>query len=506
MTRLLNLNMSQDALTVFFDQRVSHSGLTNSENNSMKDTSKDIKQYFEKLFSEGESLYVDEEKMMTGKELLDFFFPKVNQGEIIIPASRKMVFCYYMYLEQLSQEWIDQFFKAETEYWKSNPAENFSDYQYIIAFCFKANTIPDKERMKYTQLLRILAQRINHNGILNRQIFLLRISGFDDYSRQEHALVQRLYLMSRKDSVFMIGTGSPIINMLNYMDYYENRASECLEGIEKIDNWIEVPVDPQLQEFSKQLNTAASLIINQLEDIRKKFSVRSRIYPVRIDQFSGNCLFGYKLKGSQNNPRLNKRKKEFIEKEKDRILEQTDFSSVIKLMENEYHYPDRKELIKKLNDNTLEDVVTGRERTEQENNPVSEDSIKKDIFRKIKGIVKKTTENSEELLETKKAEKRKLQKMQEEAGRYKDIENCFNNIAIDIIPMQARMRQMAEKRLVALISGSPAQNWDIRHYNISGIDTAYRYPKISPCEIAVLLEYDMVPVDDSMEDIMNRLY
>ena len=501
-----NLNMSQDALTIFFDLRVNHSSHTNSEDSSMADSQEDIKRLLEKLFSEGESLYANETKLMTGRELLNFISPKVNQGEVIIPTSRKMVFCYYMYLEQLSDEWIDQFFEAEEEYWYSNQAANYSDYQYVIALGFRANTIQEGQRSKYTQLLRLLAGEKNHNGILNRQVFLLRISGFDDYSNQEHALIQRLYLMSRKTTVLSGEAAASGIHMLNYMDYYENRASECFDGIAKIRKWIEIPVDPGLQEFSEQLNALANSVSNQLEDIRRRFSVRSRIYPVRIDQFKGNWLTGYKLAGSQNNPRLRKRKNEFIEKEKERILEQTDFSSVRKLIDDEYHYPDRKELARKFQDGTLKEIVVGGEKPEQGESSYSENTIKEEIYIKIKDLVEKETENSEKMLASKRAEMRSLQKLRTEAGRYSSIEDCFNNIAKDIIPMEAHWKQLVGKQLVALISGSPAQNWEINNYAINDIPTVYCYPKINPCEVAVLLEYDMVPLDDSMEATMGMLY
>lgn len=507
---LQNLNTVQDALTIFFDQRASLSSHTDSEGVGMEVLQKNTKSYLGKMFSEGECLYVDQTEMMSGRELLDFTSPKVRLGEVVIPASRKLVFCYYLYLAQLSEEWVEKFFEAETEYWKFNQAANYSDYQYIIALCFRANTILEEQRSKYTQILRLLAEKNNHNGILNRQVILLRVSGYDDYSKQEQALILRLYLMSRRNSVHWGGTGDSGIHMLNYMDYYENRASECLERIEEIKNWIEVPVDPDFNDLSEQLNGISNSVFNQLEDIRKRFSIRSRIYPVRIDQFRGNYLTGFRLSESTNNPRLVKRKKEFIEKEKERILDDADFSSINQLIDTAYHYPDREALSTKHRDGSLKAILIGRETQDQKdnarNNIYTEYSIKEGIYSRIEKILKKTAGNNNELLETKKTETRSLQKIKTEAGRYAAIVDCFDNIAVDIIPMEAHWRPLVEKSLIALISGSPAQNWDIRGYAIRDIDRVYRFSKISPCEIAVLLEYNMVPIDDSMNDTMNMLY
>ena len=90
-TQLQNFDTNQDALTIFFDLQ--------SEQNMI-----DI--WMKELFEEGQSLYLNKE--MDGNSLFAHLRDLIREGELLFPNSGRMLFCYYLPLENLTEDNLTQ--------------------------------------------------------------------------------------------------------------------------------------------------------------------------------------------------------------------------------------------------------------------------------------------------------------------------------------------------------------------------------------------------------------
>ncbi len=474
-TQLQNYSKTQDALTLFFDLQ--------TEKNS-------IKLWMNELFDEGQALYLTEK--MDGVTLFNHLQKLLNDGEALLPMNSRILFCYYLPLEDLTEEWIMDFFERAETFKKFVPLENSFNQHYIICLSCATNHIPED---KHEELARLMLRLGKENPIVSHQIYLIRVAGFQEYTNQEHALVQMLHMLSREDyhKIRQPKAGSAI-RMLDYADYYEDRALRCDEKIREINYWENQSNDHGLANTYKIINQVKDPAIDTLRNSSREFRKKCRVYPVRLNDFNGNVFIGFTSSVTANHPILQKRREEYTERKRQELIRSINYGSIEDFIKTTYCSSDYEELEEKINDGELKKEFVGKS-DEYDREP----EIKKlleEMYGNLDKVLQAHVEKLPELKNDKQKEKRRYMKELQMAGQYKSLEDCFERICEDLKPKPIQGRFLQPRMTIALLSGKPLQDWNTKMYEIQGIHQAYKYPSIKPSEIVLLNESELVDLDD----------
>ena len=484
-TNLDNFNTSQDALTVFFNEQPEQN-MTES--------------WISSLFEDGQYLYFDRGEFSgNGKDLFKYLQKQIRDGEALMPDSQRMLMCYYMPIEELTEEWVDTYFERAREMRKYVQVANPFDQHYMLCFSLRVNMLDEEDFDRIAaQLLRLGTQ----DRMISQQIYLLRVSGFQEFTSQEHAMVQLLHLLSRQDyHKIQAQRYATAIRMFDYLDYYEDRARNCSEMLAKLSAWDSGANDPDLSGAISSIKMNLQPAVVLLREAGRTFRRKSQLYPVSINDFEGNKFKGYRCKITANHPKLQKRREEFTERRRRELAESIDFNAIRKMIKEEYHLPDLVEMKSRLDNGTLRKSIL-ESVFEAQNEPEIQ-ALVEEVCREYEKIAQEMTQDIPALRRKKQNDKKRYQKELQMAGRYQSLEDCFSRINEDIKPGPIRGRFSDNINYVTLISGRCLDEWRTRQYTITGEGVAYRYPAIRPCEIVELVEYDVLNIDDpnAAEDI-----
>lgn len=224
-TTLKNINNRQDALTIFCDYRE-------------EDYDERMKMQFLRMFDPQQYLYLEHAgQHMDGKLLFHMLKEKTHNCELILPGSERMVFCHFLRLNDLCENWVDAYQKQVKEFMECYPIHTFLFDQHQIVCLYYESSRPLGEKKE--EVIRML-KRLGQEDSFSQEVYFLYASGFDTMDAQENGVVQQLYLLSRADSeVASFAVLHPHwIKMLCYTEYDVNQVERCHEEIEKIDHWM----------------------------------------------------------------------------------------------------------------------------------------------------------------------------------------------------------------------------------------------------------------------------
>ena len=491
-TQLVEYNTQQDAVTVFFNEQ--------NEPNL-------IRSFMESLFVENQQYLFFDKKQFSGdgEQLFQTLIHAEEARDIIVPTSERLLFCYYLPLEELTDEWIDRYFEKVDVLNERAPIDSLFNHHYLLCFNYRVGNIKKEEEKE--RIARLLVRLGTEKKLLSQQIYLIRVDGFKGFESQERALVQLLHLLSRKDyhKIRSNNNAEKSLRMLGYTDYYEGRAIRCREELGRIDNWRNEVTDPGL---SRLVGTVKSVLAPAVDDLREAgriFRKKSQLYPVSVRDFEGNYLKGYRSHITANHPMMERRRKEFTERRRRELVEKLNLEEVKKIVGSEYHFPDYEELMESLGNGRFRELIlTGFAEIKAE--PEVE-ALAMDVLHKCEAIAEKATENLSSLTEEKENEKKRYTIELKAAGRYNDLEDCLARIHDESKPEPIKGKFSQNVNHISLVGGKCLENWQTRQYSIAGQGVAYRYPLIKPCEIVELVEYDVQSMEseDAAEEIAELL-
>lgn len=491
-TRLDSLDNTQGAVTVFFDEQTEEDIIEAQ----MREVYAEHRQY----------LYLTK-LPESGKEFVQFLKKQRQAGDLAVPKGARMVFCHYLELRNLTEEWITAFYERAYDFRKSMGVNTTTfEQHYIFCFRYEVNTLEEDEKERARELLKKL---VDGNEMISRQIYLLRIQGLDIFDNQEKGLVQMLHLISRNSYAVTlkgINTYKTYINMISYADYFENRVKSRQEQIKKIDAWMSEVSDPDLNRLKDAVKLSVAAPADTLGREMRGFSRRIPLYPANINDFRKKGFWpfvSYESTITRNNPIVARMRKKFVAEKSVILADGADLSEPIRICEEEYNYKDYELLDEKLKDagflqDTLGDI--GKQ----------DEAVKELALKVIERFMKKAQKLASSREETKKAKLSERKQCLRELDKYDDyanLEECFNAIDLATQPKPIAGKYPDNVNTVVLVNDRCYNDWNSKGYDVQGVGTAYYYKNLGPCEIVMIKEYAMVNLaDENADDNLRILF
>ena len=486
-TEALHFNSDQGALTIFYDLI----------GDGAKEPSS-IVTHMERLFPPQEYIYKQVKDVPDCDTMIEDILNRKENMDIILPANNHMVICYYIDLENLTKEWIDQYYQRAHELRLKQPINNLTDQHHIVCFRFKVASMDRSVVQEKAELLIDLASR---DFTVSKEVFMLRTTAFERFESQENGIVETLFLQTRADNTEYINAmhvGNNALRMVVYEDYYENRNTKCIEGIRKIDEWIDTPLEPDFTKLKDSIKEEVIKALSELRVITRNSERMSTLYPVNVEDFEPEkTLFfvtGYKSKFGRNHPILVERRKKMIGDKQEYLKDSVDMTKILETVEG-YHYPDLKSLSEKSSDliqpMVADALLDQRQKMQEEEEFAGE--IIGSILEKIQNssFLKKIDDPNEGIKAKKERAKRQFQRELLAAGVYDTLDECFLRIDEHARPNLINGVFGAPSYKIALINDNCYAKVQSDYNGIHGFDRAYNYDGIEPCEIAVTKVYNM---------------
>lgn len=445
-----------------------------------------LERHIRELYTKHESEFVYlRNKEFNAKDLYDNLKQRIKNGESIPPKKDRMVFCHYLNLIDLNNEWVDRFFKQAKKMHEFVPYDNLSDQYHLICFRLKAKEIPDEKVDDYTQLLMKLGME---QSDVARQIYIIREQGLADNQirKQEYGIAHMFHMCSRAGHNLLQPIRPTVectIHLISYTDYYEDQQRECNEQLKKVEHWLTNKTDPRQNKIKKAILEICTTMNEKLRCKERELVEKSSVYPVRITEYIGNCFTGYKRNEGFINQRLSSLQKGELGNEIKEIEEATDFSPVLNTI-NDYCYPDLVSLQKSIELGTIKAELK-----------------KDDSFRNIEEVIEAAynrflkeiangLDNLSEQKTDKENDKKQLIVLLNEAGLFNSLEDCFKRINNETRTGSFKGIPLSCQFSACFVNGPFVADWDMDRRNIEEESFVYSYPPINPLQVVMLIVYD----------------
>lgn len=483
-TTLENFNIEQDALTIFYDFTA------------------DSEKYSEMLdnaFQQGEYLYINNQDPDSR-----FLYDKINKmtasGELNPFSCRRIIICCVMNLDFLSEDWIDKLLSGEKDLRRFIPMDSYTDHYYMIFLRFSVGALESISDQSRASKLIIKLGNAGKNIPISCQIYMMRNTVFDNNCRShDRAMIQMLHLLSRKDYHLVLSPQRyPCLRSLHSIEYYSALVEKTNSELASLERWLTTEMDPSNEKLISMAKAELETTVMNFRKVEQSFRRNIEIFPVSIDYFEGNIFTGYRSVMTMNNPVMREIRNDYLQDKWNDILSSININNIKNLLQNEYQYLDYLNLSAKLNDGSLQYLVchsvdsTYRKLAEQ-------------AFSSIASTISLNMPDYEQKYSKNLHFQRVLRAQLVSSGRYSGLQECFSQINHDIEPEHIRGMFASNVKTTALVAGQPASEWLLRNYEISGIQTAYKYPSIAPLEIMVIKEAFWMELDSSQPDTLEKM-
>ena len=494
-TNLKEFNEQQDALVIFLNYQC--------------DNRKEIiESYLKDCFEDFSTEYMlldclDKEYCnITGKDLFQLIRKKVDQLEINLPDSQRLIFCSYMPVENLNEEQYTIINNRVMELAKLLPGVS---QQHMFCFSYENISPLDEKKDEVVDVLKKLGKefppKISHSE------YLLYAAGFQTLDMQEHGLARLLHVLSRKDYLKAVRPiyGANYLKMLQYADYYKDRAGFCQREIDKIKAWNTQEKDPDRNQFYVKIRAVVQPVLEKFRIRKNSFEDNIQLYPASISEYRRHFFFWHVRDDvSVDHPMVQKQKKQFVKNIEKEMLRNPSIGKLEDYVKNELYYEDSCALKEEIQNGMFMKRVLG-----SGENVEADEETKLFSAHWLSQISEKLLECLDDLEERKIALHKKQQKYLRElknAGKYSNINDCFQNINQDtkFSPMAGYFPEISD--VIALVGGECYDNWLHMNYDITGIGNAFRYVSIYPCEIVVLKQGNIINLDeDNTEEKLKKM-
>ena len=496
-TRLNDFNSVQDALTVFLDYR-------------KEKTSDSMRNILKERFKPMQALYLYGEKCEEdGANLYQCLQSKIEAGEVVLPKSERFVFCHYLPLNNLTEEWVQSWEKRVSEFQERLNVEELFQQYHVVCLIYESSKTPLGEKKEETaRLIKQLA-----TGLLDiaHVVYLLYTNGFETLAGQEQGIVQLLYILSRKNTASMI---EPMqqrtwLKMLTYSDYSRQMAEMWSGKIQLLTHWMTEEADPQNRLFVKTIEEQLTGPAGYLHEAEINFDSRVDIYPVHISDFEKSGFLWNKTMSSRigaDHEIIRRRKKEYFGTLLEKMILEFDYTKVEDMVIQKLCYKDMQKLPAFINGSLQavieEDLLLGREERARE----SIRQLIQGVCVQIQKKLSKYLESADKIRSEKQKEMQEAQRALNIAGRYRNMDECFQNIAkeSEFKPMNGRFPSFLKD--ICLVGSECYGKWG-SGLTIEGVSDAYFCTDIDPMDVVFLKTGDLIQLDkeEEVQKLVNIL-
>ncbi len=486
-TQTTNFDAQQGALTIFYDQ-------TEAENS--------LQVYMKRVFPLQQYVYKKTQQLPDGKGLIQNIQQVLESYEVILPPQNRFVFCYYIDLKDLTDEWVDAYFERAETLKKAQPVTSMMDQHHVVCLRYKVNSIESEEEKQ--AVIRRIIRLYTENDSISKQIFYLRTTAFQSFDAQENGLINALFLLSRADRGIVasqLGNYHDRLRMLEYADFYEGRTANCDREIDAIMDWLQNPNDAELSRAAELGNQILASAVRSFYDRSRNFNRLLTLYPASEDDFEGNKLMGFHLV-QKNDQVIEECKRRFMQGKKDEVLQNVSFEELEQLIQDEYHYEDRRKLSELVASGQMKTKLKAGFGDNQKALPPETGELEDAVREKILDVMKRNTEHVEEERAARELELKQLRK-ERQSSSYQTLEQCFLQIDTDTRqkPINGQFGDLSYS--FAFVNNTCMHRLTMQNEEIKGIPSVHIYSGIDPNEVVLLKEYLMVKL--TAEDAEERL-
>lgn len=458
----VRLNTNYDALVIVLDE-----------------TGEEKPSFFErelfKVFERQKILYYKTSKI-DAEELYQNITKKIQDGEILFPQSQRIIFCNYLALNDLSEEWMENYRRRMDGFRSLATVRDGLQHYHVTFLRYQTvNPMGEKKKEIYPVLNRFWDPR--NQMAMRHAEFLLYAGGFDTLDAQEKGVVRFLHILSEKDYLRMYDPTQYArgLFILSYKDYYEERALNCQKEIGAIEDWIKNKKDPDLTNFLAEIKKKAEMIMDNYRQEVLALKKWAGLYPVSILEYASQGFGPFKTytRRSGIHPELQKEKDRSRDHYFRRLKDSSEKEEWFGQISNMMNYQDFQELEKAWDSNGLFPKV--KQIVESCSAKLEETDI--DLFMEIfkewlDEFVKRKKESLKWEKQRKEDEKIRWEYERNLASQYPTLANCFANIKSGTtfqVPPAIAPAAMGE---IVAVNSDIGREWMEKSYHIEGVEDA----------------------------------
>ena len=455
----------------------------------MDDRSRGKTDYFHKklqeTFDKRKYIYY-ENSNSSEEELWNDIEQKLDTEEIILPVSQRVIFCNYIDIADVDEEWFQSFQRRMEVFKARGMVHDMSQHYHLNFFRYQARKILGEEKQREVFQVLLKLWNIEYQYMRHSE-FLIYAGGLRPNimeQEQEKGILRFLELLSIRDynKTINVEQFRQSLFVLGETEYYERHAQKCEEELKKLDSWSRHAKDENLNDFASGLNSIVSECTRKLQERMQIFQKESGLYPMSTRDYikEGGLFRRTRYVRPQGVPgRLRAEKKKEIISFCNQIKNSEEKEEWKKSLALQLHYPDLLKLSQEWNDGKIQTMLKNSINNYMAELQLGEGQLtveECEIFQAAiyswfeefaqENLIK---EKMIEMREEKEGKKLQLEDEFRRASIFPDIRTCFSQIKINTRFQVPSVVQAQEVEQIAMINSEIGQEWQTKGYDIAGV-------------------------------------
>lgn len=411
---------------------------------------------------------------MTGMELFQEIWKKMDSHTIFLPSSQRIIICNYIDIDSVSENWLQEFRTFMQEFRTSTGATSQVQHHYLTVFRYRAGTQLKRPTEEIVNILNELWKLDNPMPMQHTE-YLLYAGGFNRFDDQEKGIVRLLKTLSVAgwQNVYDITKYQNALHIIGYDEYYEKKALICQQELEKISAWLEKTNDPEFDNLFIKVQECAQNMAKSYSDNLRSFERWLGLYPVSIREFTAHGIGPFKKyeRNQMRNSELEAQREEYRNACMKEYQNSESRTELYRFMEENLFYSDYKNIEEACQDFRIEKRIHGIiERCSDNLQTDVKQQFEDMIFGWICDFIKEKLDSLENIKREKEQGRIRYEYEQNLTMKYQNLQACFEGIAEGTVfqaPPAVTARPLME---TVYISDVVSNNWALKGYQISGVE------------------------------------
>lgn len=468
------LNNGYDALVIVFENSADH-GST----------------FFEREIShvfESQRILYFKNESMTGEELFQEIWNKMNNRTIFLPPSQRIIICNYIDFECINERWLQEFRTFMQEFRMKTGATRRTQHHYLTFFRYRAGSKLTTPMEEVVETLNDMWKPEDPMPMQHTE-YLLYAGGFNTFDDQEKGVVRLLKTLSVQgwEEAYDISKCKNALHVITFDEYYEKKSLICQEELEKINAWLQQVSDPNFDNLFIKIQECAQTMVKSYLDNLKKFERWLGLYPVSVREFTARGFGPFRryIRNQIRNSELEVQRTEYQDSCMAEFQDSEERKKLYDFMEENLFYSDYKNIEAAYKEHLVERrihsiIESCSDRLDSEGKKKFEDMILGWVQDYIKGKLK----SLEEIKKGKENGRIRYMYEQNLTMKYQNLQSCFNGIVEGTTFQVPPSLPAATLMTTAFINDEVSNDWSLKGYRITGIE-----------EQNILIDSDIDPLE-----------